>query len=382
MPITLERVIHPVGQGAFYSERFFNDDGNEIANVVYDCGSETTKSKIAINQLPNDNIDYFFLSHFHNDHFNGIEKFFNNSLKINTLIMPQISVEEAIYCLLSCKSNCKSSIQKLCRLFNNPFSLAQQVLIVEPTDAVTNPVSQIFLSEGANNNSTINIPSYTEINISGTERPIWKYVPVFDNSIDPIEVSNAVNMLKSDPLFAGQATTTGILQKFIHLLQSNYASVRHLLKKFKNSNQNDFSMMVVSVPVKDEGRLSDKTPLDMIKFEIGDAAHTGFLTTDKEPHQFKPGALFTGDISMGKAINSINSVLKQYGHLLGTYQVPHHGSQHNYISGCFPNNEIHFLSSGIRNRHKHPTAAALASLPKLFKVTEDTNTKLVIKFKI
>lgn len=47
MPITLERVIHPVGQGAFYSERFY-EEGNEkpIANIVYDCGTISEKQRI------------------------------------------------------------------------------------------------------------------------------------------------------------------------------------------------------------------------------------------------------------------------------------------------------------------------------------------------
>ena len=34
----LERTFHPVGHGAFYTERFYDDDGQNIANVVFDCG--------------------------------------------------------------------------------------------------------------------------------------------------------------------------------------------------------------------------------------------------------------------------------------------------------------------------------------------------------
>lgn len=32
-----KRVLHPVGQGAFFTEQFFDGD-NTIFNVVYDCG--------------------------------------------------------------------------------------------------------------------------------------------------------------------------------------------------------------------------------------------------------------------------------------------------------------------------------------------------------
>ena len=31
------RTIHPIGQGAFYSEQFKEKD-KKIANIVYDCG--------------------------------------------------------------------------------------------------------------------------------------------------------------------------------------------------------------------------------------------------------------------------------------------------------------------------------------------------------
>ena len=37
----LIRTFHPVGHGAFYTERFYDENVNNIANVVYDCGSKT-----------------------------------------------------------------------------------------------------------------------------------------------------------------------------------------------------------------------------------------------------------------------------------------------------------------------------------------------------
>ena len=35
--VELTRVLHPVGQGGFYTETLKNAQGNEF-NVVYDCG--------------------------------------------------------------------------------------------------------------------------------------------------------------------------------------------------------------------------------------------------------------------------------------------------------------------------------------------------------
>lgn len=33
-----KRILHPVGQGAFFTEQFFDETGTTMLNVVYDCG--------------------------------------------------------------------------------------------------------------------------------------------------------------------------------------------------------------------------------------------------------------------------------------------------------------------------------------------------------
>ena len=39
MTMNMIRTFHPVGQGAFYSEEFFNPEGDCVFRAVYDCGS-------------------------------------------------------------------------------------------------------------------------------------------------------------------------------------------------------------------------------------------------------------------------------------------------------------------------------------------------------
>ena len=73
------RIIHPIGQGAFYTERICSKD--QIYNVVYDCGSGINKNapkrliqEIASVFTSNDVVDILFVSHFDNDHINGIRE--------------------------------------------------------------------------------------------------------------------------------------------------------------------------------------------------------------------------------------------------------------------------------------------------------------------
>ena len=83
----LERTFHPVGHGAFYTERFYTDNGDNVANIVFDCGCyegpRSRKSKPYFEKQINDIVDTvfplcatktkiaaLFISHFHADHIN------------------------------------------------------------------------------------------------------------------------------------------------------------------------------------------------------------------------------------------------------------------------------------------------------------------------
>ena len=66
----IKRIFHPIGQGAFYSER------HENLNIVYDCGNwKNTKqaTKIVQSAFKKDEvIDILFISHFDYDHVSSI----------------------------------------------------------------------------------------------------------------------------------------------------------------------------------------------------------------------------------------------------------------------------------------------------------------------
>lgn len=91
----MTRTIHPIGQGAFYTECF--EDGDNTYNVVYDCGSETTfsgrgkliDSEITQTFKKGEVINALFISHFHNVHINGIEKLLKHC-KVEYIFLPII----------------------------------------------------------------------------------------------------------------------------------------------------------------------------------------------------------------------------------------------------------------------------------------------------
>lgn len=97
------RTFHPVGQGAFFSERFY-EEGNPQAkyNIVYDCGTSwgtITKAKKVVSQAfdKEDAIDYLFISHLDYDHVSLVETLINTvGGKIRNIILPLINKNEIL----------------------------------------------------------------------------------------------------------------------------------------------------------------------------------------------------------------------------------------------------------------------------------------------
>ena len=96
--MNFERRFHPVGQGAFYTERHLF--AGKQYTIVYDCGSQNRKIKpkfcekrlkkrIEATFYKKQEIDVLFISHLHYDHINGIE-FLKKHCEIKRVVMPYV----------------------------------------------------------------------------------------------------------------------------------------------------------------------------------------------------------------------------------------------------------------------------------------------------
>ncbi len=87
----IQRIFHPIGQGAYYSERHDN------YNIVYDCGNwkNTKKADRVVENSFNktDKINLLFISHFDIDHVNKINVLKSN-FKIEKVVLPLLHKEE------------------------------------------------------------------------------------------------------------------------------------------------------------------------------------------------------------------------------------------------------------------------------------------------
>ena len=105
----LERIFHPIGHGAFYTERITTKD--RTINIVYDCGTKNSQKILhsCIDNTFNDDseIDVLFISHFHVDHISGIGYLRDRcNKKIKTIVLPYMDkISKNIFLLELSKKN-------------------------------------------------------------------------------------------------------------------------------------------------------------------------------------------------------------------------------------------------------------------------------------
>lgn len=191
MCYTVTRTIQPVGQGGFYTEIFeIPNQKGEISThcVVYDCGSATrAEPKKTIESALFDDkdldIDILFISHFDDDHVNGLAEL-SKKHRIKRIVIPQIHGYEWFYILEDSikrgtyqpRGNLINSFLKSIR--NETSQNEIQIIEIAPIDSEERP--------GRNNHDaqSINAFNYQKFWPSGLgfypfEKEIgWLYIPV------------------------------------------------------------------------------------------------------------------------------------------------------------------------------------------------------------
>lgn len=179
------RVIHPVGQGAFYTERIEYEDCTY--NIVYDCGSGNRKKtpkrlerQIASYYKKEDVIDILFISHFDNDHINGINELKKHTSMIRSIIVPLIEQDD--FWFYSIENN------EFERFYNSLTELANSVYKIKPAGEDDkyyhlNDIGLIDLSESEE--GSFEVQNATKFSL---RRSIdWCYIPFnYDKKLDLI----------------------------------------------------------------------------------------------------------------------------------------------------------------------------------------------------
>lgn len=372
------RTFHPVGQGAFYSERFY-EGGNPQAkfNIVFDCGTSwgaILKAKKVVTQTfdNNDKIDYLFISHLDYDHVSLVNTLIDSvDRKVRNIVLPLVNKDEVrIGINLNFIANHQETEDFLRR-------------ILYYLDGHNNGLDTHIEFIGENDDNDQSIGGEKGINLHFEEGgPDWVLIPRNISARSRrVELLDKLDKMLADTDFRDEASKFGIPdvgsgeELLNRLLDNEYVDGIIRNKKLRNAIKSAYekvaggvnvnSLLLYSGPVTDVSRYYMMRPMYPNMF--------------KRMRFRRAGCLYTGDCNCD--IDGWKSGLySDVWHNVGTIQLPHHGSlksfdvKKNNIDRmyCFP------VSCGSTNSYGHPSGKVLAYLMKMDGmpqiVTEMANT--------
>lgn len=342
--MTLIRTFHPIGQGAFYTERH-NFSESEF-NVVYDCGSTTLKGqklerKIKSTFPKNYPIDILFISHFHADHINGIE-ILANHCSIKKVVLPFLDPETKI-------------MLKVSNLFENNFS--DTSLIDNPEDFFGRdiPIIRIEPTEITPNTDEIGLNEPTdisEIRKSSTKPSGTVFLPLL--GVDWLFIPFNYKHDERSEQFGKALKIYGLILNDIDTISKIKKNKDKVIKAYKSvdGDLNKNSMILYS----------GKKTVDYIHC----FNHFHYFYFRRHFHlDLQSGCLYMSDIDLNKPhiVTDIKAKLSKVLPFIGTLQVPHHGSVHNFTTSILQPNILYAIFSfGTRNTYGHPSDRVISDV--------------------
>lgn len=358
------RIFHPVGQGAFYSER--HDVDGQRFNIVYDCGSLGVKrgTKVVEDAFhDNEIIDILFVSHFDYDHISLIPVLLNKC-QIRKVVLPLLH-EDIRFVLSGCyryrmasNGRLRPSVEKSLQLLNDPQSWFRgengvrekvQFVFVRPdleSDAIDNSERRNQLNReeeefvNSQGGSLINSRSEKDAK-SLCVLADWMFLPYnmdyFSRNRDLVtklirwlnQNSYSLQDLNNDQFYRRLFCNNGQRRQFAQIFRS--------LKGTINEN----SMLLFSGPSQQH-----------YQCEVSVTCYP-FHSSSWCLKPRLPGCLYTGDFNLKQ--ESLRSAYSSYFDRVGTVQVPHHGSEQSFELNNFHAQGMFCpVSYGVSNQFGHP----------------------------
>ena len=319
----IQRIFHPIGQGAFYSERH---DG---FNIVYDCGEffESPKSeRLVKNSFKKfDKIDILFISHFDADHVNRIK--FLKKFKIKKVIMPLLHDDEEIFLNHFYNAIGRNDIIQMIEDPKAFFGKDTDIIKVRDGDAnndnTPDEITVEQLKDGGQISSGVTIKSV---------KADWVFVPYNNQS------GIRKNVLKGK--FKAKKLDIEKFQADLNYALENASKIKEVYKELAGGiNAN--SMILYSGPIDENYIIRD---YDCCCFSRNSA-----------------GCIYTGDVNLN--LVDIEAIYVKYWDFVGTIQLPHHGSKQSFEIKPFKSKYYTCpVSYGNSNIFDHPTLIVLTQL--------------------
>lgn len=346
------RTFYPVGQGAFYVEEFKLYDGSKFT-IVYDCGSTTLKIRGIGKEIERvfpkgHQIDILFISHFHADHINGINKL-KKHCKIKRVVLPLIEDEDEII-ILKILNYIEGDGDTYNLLIENPEDFFNKHEREGEEDTAIIQIAPIdYKGENRDNRGKNILRSGEALPDVKVNKLNWLFIPFCSKQNERIELFK--KELKEKNLSREEINkmfSNGVNKRNIRDLKDIYKRI------FSNEELNETSMALYSGPenVRFNMTIHLYSQFDF-RFHFRPTYPYFF-----EEYEFQSGCLYTGDINLNKdnLVAYIRNKLSEELECIGTLQVPHHGSRHNFEESILTVGNIScaIFSFGIRNNYGHP----------------------------
>lgn len=348
------RSFLPVGQGAFYCERFkLNSDDKNFINVVYDCGSSNglkcVKKQIKAYFHEGETIHAVFISHLHNDHINGLE-FLLKYCNVKNIFFPLSSVRGQAVLSLYELANGISFNNFTTKFIINPETALEEInLDKEP------PRIHPIAPEEVNRN-----PQEFEANIRENR---FKNVSheIFGESKNPCE-----DWLYIPFNFSYEERTNLLFDKLKILLNSSLDDLTKLGDLWRTCNKEEKDK-IKNAYAEIEG---SHNPNSMTLYSGKEAIHRYQRLTNNcccrcyYNDTRKIGCLYTGDYDASKKENfdKLKEKYTNYWENIGCIQIPHHGSKYSYNTGFSELDSFFVISAGQNNKFCHPHSFVINDL--------------------
>lgn len=363
----MHRTFLPVGQGAFYLERFFISGQEQPINVAYDCGSlsgtDIVKKVIHHWFDEKEEISAVFLSHLHEDHVNGLPELMTHC-RVNTIYYPLIEMMDIPLLQLQNRVNGL-----------NENSVSQRILQALSEDNSRllpgNETKWIAVQKA---DSTSDIPEkgsglFPQTLEKLTGRPLpnqdnnWIFAPF------NFHMQSHIDALKDELCASFGLNRTELTNtKLSELWQSEEArktitqAYKSVLGEFNTNSMTLFSGRSSNVGCQIE-TCRCPCPLPLHCCESFYFHHEWFHHWLKRS-QKAAGCLYTGDYNAHGAApwNALKQHYSSYWDSIGCVQIPHHGGRLNYNAEFCDFDAIFAVSAGLGNSYGHPNGDVLASL--------------------
>lgn len=384
------RTFHPVGHGAFYTETIVSNQ--RTYNIVYDCGLDTKKYssdfkkkdlKIYIDNLycEDDIIDLLFISHFHDDHINGIEFLKDRCKKIEKVVMPLLDNEKKALAHLSLALEGGDTT-----IINDPqsyFGQETRIIYVNPiSDDNNEKPNSYYLNDFRPNATTINSGDKILVDID------WYYIPF-----------NYKQNVRFEAFCDQLADIIGDdenLKEFKEALENPLLTIDidTVVKIIKNTESKNKLKKAYEEAGKTGGGIKEQ-PLNLVSLILysGDK-NTKIKTCNKKIcydrcfRKNSSGCLYLGDTNLNQIgiVSDIKRHLASFWKTITIMQVPHHGAEPNYNSTIMLHPSIKFVFISHKEGDSlHPAINVVNDLTFMnkyvFKVTEEKDS-IVTQFKI